>query len=197
LRFTYTFDEHATACVTDQNPKNMSISPNIPVMEFTAAVTMRIEEYNRLQEELEDLRATAKRNKKDMEILVQQSEKLCNELAVLKKLPEPDFEELWDSILASPELASLHRKNGHRCIWLVPTSGYPNGGTPEYRMTPDMRDKMGWPQYTGGLLTNKQGCYSFDSTASGLYRRFLEKFNVPAAAKPQPASAQSPNAAPQ
>lgn len=99
----------------------------IPKASFSAVVTLSVEEYNRIQGEIERLQKVA--------------EERAARIAELEK--KPDFDELWDRITKSPGLFANYCSKDYRNILLIPSS---TGDAIEYRVGERLRKELGWPQ---------------------------------------------------
>lgn len=139
--------------------------PSPSCVSFTAVVTLTVEEYNRIQGEIERL------------------QKLADDRAVqiidLKAKAAPSFNELWDRILKSPDLAVDFGAQGERSIWFVPAGVRE---VPEFRVKPALRSLLAWPEHHCDMITNLKRAYNQNLPVGHLY----SKLTALAAANSQP-----------
>lgn len=138
---------------------------------FTAVVTLTVEEWNRIQNEMTELRG---------EIAT-----LKAELAKPRETVE-DFDTVWNEVIRMPNLTKLWRSKGNAHLWFVPAF---EPDVPEFRVKPSLRKVLGWPDHNCDLVTNFKCLYNSDRS-SDMYK----KFTALVTAKPPPASNQTRDA---
>ena len=139
--------------------------PSPSCINFTAVVTLTVEEYNRIQGEIERLQKVA--------------EERAARIAQLTS-NAPDFDELWERVMKSPGFCSLHASKAYRNLYLIPHS---TGDALEYCVGPQLRKLIEWPEPQYSMVTNNKNIFTENGAASVLYSKLITAL---AAANSQP-----------
>lgn len=131
--------------------------PSPSCINFTAVVTLTVEEWNKIQDRIAKLEADCTRWRTTAEEI---AAKLEN---------NRDFDNLWDYLLTCSDFASLYKACGDRRIWFVPSYGQTEA--PEFRMKPAFRGLVKWPDHGMDMVTNKKALYTQSGPASSLYSK--------------------------
>ncbi len=152
-----------------------------PAISFTHVVSMTVEEWNKNQDRIAKLEADCTRWRTT-------AEETAAKLEDAQRRAQPDFEEAWKAVIASPSLATLWGNKGKARLWLVPSFESPT--VPDFRVGPGLRGVLGWPNHNSDMVSNRKNLYSIDRNGN-LYR----ELTALVAAKPPPESTQTPDAA--